>query len=68
MEKNLNNKDYYELIKKSTAGDLHAKFEIINIFSKLIENESSKMGLYEDECRYFIEEHIIRNIEKFKFF
>lgn len=68
MKETLSNKEYYELIKKATTGDLSSKFEIIYLFSDLIAFESTKMGLYEDECRYYIEEHIIKNIEKFKFF
>lgn len=68
MKIEMNNKELYEVIKKAVNGDMKAKFEIILIFQELIEKESYINGKYSEECKDYIEDRILKDIEYFKYF
>lgn len=68
MKIEMNNKELYEVIKKAVNGDMKAKFEIILIFQELIEKESYINGKYSEECKDYIEDRILKDIENFKYF
>lgn len=67
MKIEMNNKELYEVIKKAVNGDMKAKFEIILIFQELIEKESYINGKYSEECKDYIEDRILKDIENFKY-
>lgn len=66
MKIDMSNKELYEVIKKAVNGNMKAKFEIILEFDELITKNSNKLGKYKEECRDYIEDRIIKDIEKFK--
>lgn len=68
MKIEMNNKELYEVIKKAVNGDMKAKFEIILMFQELIEKESYINGKYSEECKDYIEDRILKDIENFKYF
>ena len=47
---------------------MKAKFEIIIMFQELNEKESYINGKYSEECKEYIEDKIIKDIENFKYF
>lgn len=62
----MTNNELYEVIKKAINGDIRAKFTIIMEFQELINKEASKLGVFKEECKEYVEEHLFKNIEKFK--
>ena len=68
MKIEISNKELYEVIKKAVNGNMKAKFEIIIMFQELIEKESYVNGQYSEECKEYIEDKIIKDIENFKYF
>lgn len=68
MKIEMNNKELYEVIKKAVNGDMKAKFEIILMFQELIEKESYINGKYSEDCKDYIEDRILKDIENFKYF
>ena len=67
MEEIYNDDELFDLIKKAVIEkDINAKFEIIIIFQNLINKEAKINGQFSQECKDYIEDKIIKKIDKFK--
>lgn len=66
MKKDISNKEFVQILKKATEGKIEYIYKIIEIYEGAIVNNSTINGRYNQECRDYIEEKIIKNIKKFK--
>ena len=66
MYKRISDKDFANTLQKAVAGDVKAIFKIIDIYDGLILKHSTIDGAYNQECRDYIEDRIIKEIKKFK--
>lgn len=66
MRKNISNKEFAKILKKATEGKIEYIYKIIEIYEGAIVNNATINGVYNQECRDYIEEQIIKNIKKFK--
>ena len=64
----MDNKKIFELIKKSKENDMKAVFELIMIFEDLINKESLVNGRFNQECKYYIIDNLLKQIKNFKKF
>ena len=64
----IDNNCLYELIIRAVKGDLRATFEIIIEFENIINNECYIDGIFNEECKDYIIDSLIKNIKKFKNF
>ena len=64
----MENKELFELIRKAVAGEMKATFEIILNFQDLICKEAKINGKFNQECKDYIEEQLIKYIKTFKKF
>lgn len=61
-----NNRELVELIKKAKQGDMKSTFEIILKFENEINKYSQISGEFNQECKDYIIDDLIKNIRKFK--
>ena len=66
MYKKISNREFAEILQKAVKGDINAIYQIIEIYEGLILKNSTFDGLYNQECRDYIEDKIIKEIKKFK--
>lgn len=66
MKKDLSNRELFELIDLAVKEDRQATFEIILHFEDLINYESKINGVFNQECKDYIEDNIIKYIKTFK--
>lgn len=66
MKKSISNKEFAQILKKATDGKIEYIYKIIEIYEGAIVNNATINGTYNQECRDYIEEQIIKNIKKFK--
>ena len=66
MFKGISNRDFAKVLQKSVSGDIEATYKIIDIYDGLILKNSTINGKYNQECRDYIEDRIIKEIKKFK--
>lgn len=58
-----------ELVRKiilAKKGDMKATFEIILAFENLINRECKIKGKFNEDCKDYIIDHLIKNIKNFK--
>lgn len=56
----------YQLIVEAKKGNMKATFEIILQFENLIDKYSKIDGKFNQECKDYIIDQLIKNIKKFK--
>lgn len=66
MFKGISNRDFAKVLQKAVSGDIEATYKIIDIYDGLILKNSTINGKYNQECRDYIEDRIIKEIKKFK--
>lgn len=66
MKQNISNKEFAQILKKATEGNIECIYKIIEIYEGSIVNNATINGAYSQECRDYIEEQIIKNIKKFR--
>jgi len=64
----MENRELFELIEKAVAGDIKATFEIILQFQDLICKEAKINGKFNQECKDYIEDQLMKYIKTFKKF
>lgn len=64
----MDNKKIFELIKKSKENDMKAVFELIMIFEDLINKESLVNGRFNQECKDYVIDNLLKQIKNFKKF
>lgn len=62
----IDNEKLLSLIKNSKKGDLKSTFEIIVEFENLINEECYIDGKFNEECKDYIVDCLIKNMKKFK--
>ena len=62
----IENDKLYKLIKNAVAGDLKSTFEIIVEFENLINEECYIDGKFNNECRDYVVDNLLKNIKNFK--
>lgn len=60
------NKLLYELIKKAKKGNTRATFELILMFEPLINKYSIINGRFNQECKDYIIDTLLKQIKNFK--
>lgn len=60
------NKELYKLILKAVDGNMEATFKIILKFEDLINSEAKINGKFNQECKDYIIDNLIKYIKKFK--
>ena len=68
MYKRISYKEFAITLQKAVAGDINAIYQIIDIYDGLILKYSIIDGKFNQECRDYIEDKIIKKIKKFKKF
>lgn len=66
MNKEITNREFVKILKQAVDADISAIYKIIDIYAGAIVKNSTINGRYNQECRDYIEEKIIKNIKKFK--
>lgn len=66
MNNEVSNREFAEILKKAKDGKIEYMYQIIKIYEKAIIKNSIVNGTYNQDCRDYIEEQIIKNIKKFK--
>lgn len=66
MYRRISDKEFVEILDKAVDGDIKAIYEIIDIYDGLILKNSIVHGVFNQECRDYIEDRIIKEIKKFK--
>ena len=64
----MDNKKIFELIKKSKENDMKAVFELIMTFEDLINKEYLVNGRFNQECKDYIIDNLLKQIKNFKKF
>ena len=62
----MENEKLYNLVSKAVNGDLKATFEIIIEFENIINDECYIDGQFNNECKDYIVDGLLKNIKKFK--
>ena len=65
MYKKISNREFAEILQKAVKGNINAIYQIIEIYEGLILINSTFDGIYNQECRDYIEDKIIKEIKKF---
>ena len=66
MYKEVNDREFVKTLDKAVKGDINAVYEIIDIYDGLIFRHSIINGVYNQECRDYLEDKIIEKIKNFK--
>ena len=66
MYKKISDKEFVIILDKAVNGDINAIYQIIDIYDELIRRNSMINGRFNQDCRDYIEEKIIKEITKFK--
>ena len=66
MKNKISDKEFITILEKAVNGDIENIYKIIKIFEGTIINNSIINGRYNQECRDYIEDKIIEQIQKFK--
>jgi len=57
---------FAEMLQKAILGDMDAVNEVLCLYEPLINYYSLIDGKYDEDCRQYIMEHLIKRISKFK--
>jgi len=64
----MENKELYLQIEKAIKGDMKSTFSIILEFENVINSKCYINGRFDQECKDYIVDHLLKNIRKFKNF
>lgn len=66
MINEINNKDFVKILAKAIRGDQQSIYQIIEIYEPLINKNARINGVFNQECKDYIVDKIIKNIKIFK--
>ena len=66
MYKNITDKEFVKILQNAVNGNIEEIYKIIEIYEGLILKHSVVNGTYNQECRDYTEDRIIKEIKKFR--
>lgn len=65
-DQKISDREFVKILKSAIQGNLNDTYKIIEMYKGLIVNNAMIDGKFNQECKDYIEEQIIKKLKKFK--